>query len=627
MAKTMTPQQKLDPIYWLLLLTPILFMPLMINVRVFPFVAPNEEPKWFLFTLCMLSIAMIGAIYLWKTHRTINIRLSTTTLCLAAFYLLLAIGIWLNPNQVEGLIRFSFWFSALIVWLIAAYAAQRHPQWIESLIWVCMVGLFVFCLSYWWGYFIRYQEAGYNISVLFSRIGHINFTGDVLIMLLPFTAWVLATHRHIALQMLAWCSLTTLTTILLVAASRGALGGILLGFLIAFAISLRHFPHLNWKQQLIPCLLLVSSLTASFIIFENLDYKFRDLARVSASSADPLKGTEAFTLTPNVEQPPMLPFWLAINPLIHFDRTSMYASSTAMALDTPWLGQGTGSFPFVYPNYSNRFPDFRDPLSSDRTFTTNPHNMLLQIATQNGIPATLIFIGLLSFFWFRLCIRGWKKADSLAISGCIAISAVIFDAMFNHVFFNPASLFVFALFGGMWWGSMAKNKHSDTIEAVKTLSFKGHRVLASTLLVFAIFLSVWPVRWVMSEWHVGQAMKQQNFQTSSEHYQHAYQLDPYNFRAVFGVGQSYYRQKDFAKSTQHMEWFQDIYPYNTAGLNMLGALYLLQGQLDQAETTLEEALRIYPGYTMAMQNLARVKQLKANQTAARQRLNTPTSPK
>ncbi|MDQ6962906.1 MAG: O-antigen ligase family protein [Mariprofundaceae bacterium] len=603
---------KNNRLYQFLLLMPIIFMPLMVNVRIFPFVAPNEEPKWMLFTLCVLIVATLASSFLWKNKQQIHIPITISSALITLFYLLLAISIWISPNQVEGIIRFSFWVSTLIVFLIAAYAVQRHSQWLETLIWVSMLGLFVFCLRYWYGYMVDYSNPGYNISVLFSPIGHINFTGDVLIMLIPFTAWVLATHQNLAIRLLAWFSLTTFFTMLLVAASRGALGGVVLGFLFALLISLPHLLKLKWQNKhFISAGLLLSTLLISWLTFQNLDYKFRDLARMSASSVDTIKGIEGLKLTPNVEQPPLLGFWMMVTPYIHFDRSSMYASSTAMAFDAPWLGQGTGSFPFVYPNFSNRFTDFRDPLSSDRTFTTNPHNMLLQVSTQNGIPAMLIFIGLLSFFWFRLAKTGWQKADPLIIAGSMAISAVIFDAMFNHVFFNPASLFVFALLGGLWWGRLQTHEQKKT--ETKQLSFRGHRVFAGGILVAALLLSVWPTRWVLSEWHVGQAMHQRDLVQMSSHYQKAYDLDPYNFRAVFGIGQTYYRKKDFPQATKYMAWFKEIYPYNTAGLNMLGALYLLQGQLDPAEKALKEALRVYPGYQMAIQNLARVQQLRAAQ--------------
>lgn len=603
---------KNNRLYQLLLLTPILFMPLMINVRIFPFVAPNEEPKWMLFTLCFFAMTALASRLLWKTRQQINIPITASSVLITIFYLLLAISIWVSPNQVEGIIRFSFWLSAFAVFLIAAYSVQRHPQWMEALIWACMLGIFIFCMRYWWGYSVDYAKPGYNISVLFSPIGHINFTGDVLIILIPFTAWVLATHQNLSIRLIAWFSLTSFLTMLLVAASRGPLGGAVLGFFFALLISAPHLLKLKWqKKHVISTVLLLSTLLSAWITFQNLDYKFRDLARMSASAKDTLKGEEGLKLTPNVEQPPLLDFWVMVTPYIHFDRASMYASSTAMAFDAPWLGQGTGSFPFVYPDYSNRFTDFRDPLSSARTFTTNPHNMLLQVATQNGFPAMLIFIGLLSFFWFRLAKTGWQKGDPLIIAGSMAVSAVIFDAMFNHVFFNPASLFVFAILGGFWWGRL--QTHEKTKENNQYLSFRAHRVLAGSLLIFVLLLSVWPTRWVLSEWHVGQAMRQGNLTLMSEHYQKAYDLDPYNFRAVFGIGQTYYRKKDFAQATTYMAWFREIYPYNTAGLNMLGALHLLQGQLDPAEEALKEALRVYPGYQMALQNLARVAQLKAMQ--------------
>jgi len=395
----------------------------------------------------------------------------------------------------------------------------------------------------------------------------------------------------------------------LVASSRGALGGLVVAAIVVSMIALKHFPAWktasNKKQYLTPTMLVISALTFAFITYNVLPYHYRDLARVSATAGETISGSGKIKLTPNVVQPPWVDLWVNASPFLGA-RTPIFAATTAMALDAPLLGQGTGNFAWVYPSYSNRYPDFRDPLSSVRTFTTNPHNVLLQIASQNGIPAMLIFIGLLLFFWWKLLQTTLHEWNAWYISGLAAITAAIFDSMFNHVFFNPASMFTFALLGGAWWGSLKINDTHNITASPK--------ILAILSVVTISLLCIWPIRWGISEWYTGQAMAYAKYPTyEASFYNKAYHWDKENFRAAFGMGQVAYKQKKYVESALYFEAFEQFYPYNPPALNMLGAAYMMQGEYTKATNTFERALKIYPGFAMVEQNLARARAIMAQQ--------------
>ncbi len=601
---------------WYLITVPLLLLPLMLNLRIFPFVAPNEEPKWALLLLCGLWMGVTASRICWQRSEAIQLRLSVPGTLLLIFFLLLGIGIFIGPNIVEGGIRFSFWLICAVVWLLSAWAVRHKKRWLDMLSWSAAIAAAVFSLHYWWSYVLDYGKQGYNVSVLFSPIGHVNFTGDVLIVLLPLLVWMLAVRSEPVLKVLNWFSVATVATVLLVASSRGALGGLAIGLLLLIPFLfqyVREWPGLLRKRELplAPCIWVCTALLASFIVYHSLPYHYRELARLSGTlqAASELKVLdESSALDTDREMPPFATLWAALNPLLGA-RVPMYASATAMALDAPLLGQGTGNFAWVYPGYSNRFPDFRDPLSSERTFTTNPHNIVLQLATQNGIPATLIFLGLLVFFWSLLIRSLWKKWDGWCAAGVVAISAAIFDAMFNHLFFNPASMFVFALLGGTWWGYVRQDS-----ECLKVFSVSWNRSVAIILLVSTVCLTIWPLRWVVSEWYVGQAMVHTRQPAiASAYYDKAYAWDAYNFRAVFGKAQMAYQQKHFADSIKYLTHFEDIYPYNPPALNMLGAAYMMSGRFVEAEAAFKRAIRVLPDFQMAKQNLARVQSINMKQ--------------
>jgi len=574
----------------------------MVNVRVFPFVAPNEEPKWLVLVICALWMGLAAAWLWFKRTSLLHIeKPSLVSLLLMAFTTILAIGVFIGPNMTEGMIRFAFWFFCILIMLTASWASRHEASWMNALTWALSIGSFVFSMRYWWSYILDFGTPGYNIHVLFSPIGHVNFTGDVLIMLLPALIWMLGSKSNPTLRVINWFSVTTIVTILLVASSRGALGGLLLALIVLIILSIKHYRVWaqleNKKQYILPITLITSTFLASYLVYSALPFHYRDLARLSATAGQTVTGEGKIELTPHVIQPPLANMWSELSPLLGA-RTSIFAATTAMALETPLLGQGTGNYAWVYPNFSNRYPDFRDPLSSVSTFTTNPHNVALQIASQNGIPAMLIFMGLLLFFWYRLISCLYKTWNGWYAAGVVAITAVIFDAMFNHVFFNPASMFVFALLAGTWWGSLPAVQ--------KTTLSVNPRMAASFAIISIVLLSIWPLRWAISEWHTGQAMAYMKYPSyEAAYYQKAYAWDKENFRAVFGMGQVAYKQKKYAKSAEYFEAFKTFYPYNPPALNMLGAAYMSNAQYSKAEIAFKDALTIYPGFEMVEQNLKR----------------------
>ncbi len=596
----------------LLFALPLIALPIIINIRIFPFVAPNEEPKWAILTAYGLLSGLALATWLWFRHREpVRLRMGITGYLLLTYFAILTIGIFIGANWVEGAIRYAFWLFCGLLWMVAIAAARTTVMpWMQYFCWGSSISGLAFSFHYWWNYLLDYDKPGYNHSVLFSPIGHVNFTGDALIIVLPALLWMLATRPNPIERVFNWFSCCTMFMILLIASSRGALGGMALA---AAMFAAGAAPHLWrwWKREprtataLFPSLLILSTMVVATIIYTQLPYHFRSLGRVS-HTVEQAEAVVEKQKTPvagsNHPQPPLVALWRRLTPLVGFDRTSMYASSTAMIADKPLLGHGTGNFAWLYPGYSNKFPDWRDPLSTPRTFTTNPHNIFLQIATQNGLPAALIFIGLLVTFWLALLLRVWKAWDSFAAAGLAAMTAVIFDAMFNHVFYNPASMFVFALFGGVWWGKLFADRPTPAVRLLLP-----PRALAAICLILATALSVWPARWIISEWHVGRAMALMRQPALASHeYDIAYAKDRDNFRALFGVAQSAYQRKDYATAIKHLIHFEKIYPYNPPALNMLGAAYMLSGHYPEAKAALERALVSYPGFTMAQQNLARV---------------------
>ena len=94
---------------WLIWIAPLLAFPFMMNLRIFPFIAPNEEPKWAVLTVCALWMGLAAA-WLWLKRKTPLTLASPSlpALLLLTYLTILGIGIFIGPNTTEGMIRFAF---------------------------------------------------------------------------------------------------------------------------------------------------------------------------------------------------------------------------------------------------------------------------------------------------------------------------------------------------------------------------------------------------------------------------------------------------------------------------------------------------------------------------------------
>jgi O-antigen ligase len=86
----------------------------------------------------------------------------------------------------------------------------------------------------------------------------------------------------------------------------------------------------------------------------------------------------------------------------HSGRLDLYRRSLAMIRARPLAGHGLGSFYRTSPAYARP--------GETTTELEQPHNILLQLAAEQGLPAALLFAGLM-FAVLRRGIRGWLARD------------------------------------------------------------------------------------------------------------------------------------------------------------------------------------------------------------------------
>lgn len=89
-------------------------------------------------------------------------------------------------------------------------------------------------------------------------------------------------------------------------------------------------------------------------------------------------------------------------------RFEIYHKAIGMIQSRPWTGHGIGSFYITSPKFALK----NDPYGAEPNFA---HNFILQFAAELGIPATLLFCGLIGAAWYK----GYRitRADLKAKNG------------------------------------------------------------------------------------------------------------------------------------------------------------------------------------------------------------------
>lgn len=589
--------------------TLLLAVPLMLTATFSETLAPNEEPKW---ALWMLAMSIISISQLTKRLRAPDTppERAEQTFTLEGFALLLfatglALGVTQSINPTEAFNRLAYWGLGLLTVPLTARLSRLHPAFEHRLGASVVLGSSLLAAFFWKAYFLDYETPGFNRFVQFSRIGHFNFTADALMVLIPLNGWALLLKGPPFLRALALFSTLSLLFMLGTGGSLGGMGGLSLGALAVVPLALRHRLNDRIRLRARPLIFLVGLLfMLSLAIPALLEQLPNDLRQQMFSRAGWTHIPTRSELETTEPEPPFASLWVALAPLIGA-RTPMWASTAGMVADRPLTGHGTGSFLFVYPEYSKRFPLFQDFETLGVKVKTNPHNVLLQIAADNGLPMMLLFILLYVSTLIQTVRRGLHSRDPFWAMALWALIAGGLDAGVNHVFFNPSSLFMMALLLGLIHGRL-----QTTVLLTRpsfppdTLKFAS---LAATLGVIALFWN--PARFLISEHLAAKAIALEMARPSPSPvriltaWESALSWSPSNLQALFGLANARFRAGQTAQAEETLKALLNVAPAHTASLNLLATLEARSGELKAARTHLQKALALEPDATTLRENL------------------------
>ena len=597
-------------------LAPLIAIPLMLNVRWNDLVAANEEPKWAIFVLLGVFLTIAGALL--KGLRAPTNRATTSPKkgapwglegsALILFWLGLALGVTYTVNVGEGMNRLAFWSAAIVTFLAVKASIRQNPAFLDSFKAILTLSTALFSVFFWWGFFLDFHREGFNQFVQFSRIGHFNFTADALMFLIPLEVWITLAPGRFWLRGLSAFSLISCSLMLLISGSMGGMAGLLAGGLVAGAIALVKIKDSSKKGAINPrfiflgLTLMAAALLAAKPIYDHMPAAYRDQMFVRAEWWNP---PEAKALESAKSLPPLASLWMKVLPYLGA-RTPMWASTSGMIGDHPWRGFGTGSFLFEYPGYSKRYDLFGDFETLGVKIKTNPHNVFLQIASENGIPMAILFSGLYLWLLLKVGLKALRDRSAFWLCALWAMVAAGLDSMVNHVFFNPASLFLASISLGLFYGSRKREAHEPIpAEAPLRTSLIGSlAVIAGTL-----WLASFPLRWVISEYYVAEAIRLQSANPQPSQRQilstwvDARIWSPTNIQALYGLALLSLEDKHYFASERYLQAMLKLAPNHTAGINMLATIQANTDRLDEAEQSLERALKLEPDATAIQDNL------------------------
>lgn len=611
---------------WLILFSPLVALPFLLIIRWQALLFPHEAPKWATFILLGLILVLAGSglMYEQGKYRAGNLAypcgLTPPGTLFQLFFVGLGVGTLYSVNGGEAINRLALWCSGGALFWAAAWSARNevnYPRYVQ--ISISLSALLV-CSHFWYAFLVDFHRPDFDKFVSFSLIGHFNFTADVLMVFIPLLSWTVLSNSSTLIRLVAGFALVTSAFMVVTSGSLGGMGGLLAGGLVAAAGLVLSRRTGNTRSTLVPgrrtfltagaaVLLMVM---AGRWVYQAMPQEYRDQIFVRGDWRN-APGDQSLAKARNL--PPMAPFWVAITPYLG-SRTPMWAATAGMIAERPWLGHGTGSFLFEYPAFSKRYELFGDFETIGTRIKTNPHNVLLRIAAENGIPMAALFAGLYLWLTFRVMQQVRDEPNSFWPCGVWALWAAGLDGLVNQMFFNPASLAVAALGFGLLYGRLPRNK------PLISANWGCTRVVALLAGSLALWMASFPLRWAVSEYYVSEAVRLASTRppASPRHIQITWESarnwSPTNVQAVYGLATFHYHQGHLYRAESYLRHFLRLAPHHSAGLNLLANIQAKTGRLDDAETTLVKALSLEPDAVTVRENLKAIRNLKRQNPGA-----------
>jgi len=555
----------------------------------------------------------------------INFRsISTVALILAfIFFLTALVGVWAAYDRGIAWCRFGMIAGGLIVGLGAAWAGRRGGEralgviGLACAVLAAVIGTY-FLLTYDWTTtrYVKFsvlQQIGlwvqaHRPAIYVSQDLKPNLIAGGLVLALPLgiggVAWAWR-RRYRRAAVIGALALFLALVALVLTAARGAW----------FAFS-------------------AATVTAGYLEWRRILARWRSLRRLGdvllvGGLLVAVVGFSAALAWPDLEQ------WLDTLPRgrTAISRIKFWRDSLTIIGDYPFTGSGLGSTEMVHASYTR--------LLHVRFIEQHVHNLLLQIAVEQGLPGLAAFLGLLGVgIWALVGLYRWRECGgALRWAGTAAVIALHLQGIGEAGNYHSPMALIGFLPLGFVLGCARRREVQDRVPAAPPslpphclpsllprcllslpprclLSLPprwggwrgGHRWASTSagvaaILALAVLLLPGPraafranlgavaqtqaelsvYRW--PQWPVQDAVRRSpdvNLAPASAHYRAALALDPANVTANRRLGQIELSLGQYQAARRHLEAAYAAAPSQRATRQLLGESYALAGEIERA---------------------------------------------
>ena len=281
-------------------------------------------------------------------------------------------------------------------------------------------------------------------------------------------------------------------------------------------------------------------------------------------------------------------------------RLDMWRHSREMIWDRPILGVGAGNWRYVYPRY-----DGGDMLRH-ATAPERPHNDLLWIASETGLPGLAAFLWILAAAAASLVriLRHPRDPGHALFAAAFGASAL---AMLGHGCFSfPRESVETSL---LFWMALAVLARLDAPDRPPTRRTRDSGLvrLSHGLVAVLLVLSAWLT--LRHAWFDGHYLRARQFHKGddlpSTHREAVAALvhGPFDATAFLLKGNGLESAGRMVEATRAYREGLRYHPNSIQLLGALGTAYARRDSLDQAEGYYRRALSIYPDYYQMYNNL------------------------
>lgn len=402
--------------------------------------------------IIFLAFLTLSSIWLWRSNTADILGCPPRWV---AYLWLLGLGLGLGSALISTYPRFAGleWASLILLsWATIVTAGQSRSQGndfdhsasrvaILVVFFLCLMALLKYCIA-------LYMNLPIESAKLFKdSFNNPRFFGQAATILLPVLAYPLLANRLSKTKNMAiYALLATFWMLAIASGTRGTWLGMSVAAVMIALVSWR--ASRSWlKIQALACL-------AGLLLFAVLFLWLPDAAQ-----------HHNVVLENRIE-----------NPLSLSKRDVIWSLAWQQILEHPWLGIGPMHLATLH-----------NPVAA------HPHNALLQLAAEWGLPATLALIGALAYGMLALLrrIRQFRQQDNVPLLICLAASllAATTQAMVDGVIVMPYTQTLLVFVAG--WTIGIYFRDANRIELV--CSSKPKQAAILLLPALALGLMVWGV--------------------------------------------------------------------------------------------------------------------------------------